>query len=433
MQTKKRIAVIGAGISGLACAYELQKKGHNVIVYEKEPRVGGRMSSKTKQGLVFDIGANHLCNLYEHMKEYCAELDIAWQGMEFVKYGVYKKGEILSPYDTIGPISRLRLAIQFLRTADNSHWLNFFNLTSSTDFDTQDAYSYMKRRLGREAADYLVDPFTTTYQFHSAREISLGALISVMELLKYRREDWYLHHTPGGMIALSQALAKKMNVQLESSVKNITGGKTVTFTADEKQQTVDAVVLATTADATKHLYTNPTDDQLNMLDSTRYASTISLAFTVDKDALPDTSVVWVPKVESDTISGYTNEMMKGSELIQDGKSLICAWLHEDYAKQIMDKSDEDIFAETRKELLKYCPWFTKEAELEPYDLHRWPAAMPKFYPGFLTKVKAFIEDHQGDNNVFFCGDYLNSPWTEGSLRCGQRVAEAVMRSFEDGQ
>ena len=36
MQTKQNIAVIGAGISGLIVAYELQKLGHTVTVFEKE-------------------------------------------------------------------------------------------------------------------------------------------------------------------------------------------------------------------------------------------------------------------------------------------------------------------------------------------------------------------------------------------------------------
>ena len=42
-QQKKRIAVIGAGIAGLTCAYELQKAGFDVVVLEKNSYVGGRM------------------------------------------------------------------------------------------------------------------------------------------------------------------------------------------------------------------------------------------------------------------------------------------------------------------------------------------------------------------------------------------------------
>ncbi len=41
--SKARIAVIGAGIAGLHCAYRLQQAGADVTVYEASDRVGGRM------------------------------------------------------------------------------------------------------------------------------------------------------------------------------------------------------------------------------------------------------------------------------------------------------------------------------------------------------------------------------------------------------
>lgn len=40
-RTNKRIAVIGSGPAGLACAAQLNKAGHNVVVYERNDRVGG--------------------------------------------------------------------------------------------------------------------------------------------------------------------------------------------------------------------------------------------------------------------------------------------------------------------------------------------------------------------------------------------------------
>ena len=37
----KNIAVIGAGVGGLAAAYDLIKSGHQVTIYEQESRPGG--------------------------------------------------------------------------------------------------------------------------------------------------------------------------------------------------------------------------------------------------------------------------------------------------------------------------------------------------------------------------------------------------------
>src|SRR5215207_6330770 len=39
----ERVAVVGAGIAGLHCAYRLQQSGLSVTVYEASNRVGGRM------------------------------------------------------------------------------------------------------------------------------------------------------------------------------------------------------------------------------------------------------------------------------------------------------------------------------------------------------------------------------------------------------
>ncbi|OQW90664.1 MAG: glutamate synthase, partial [Beggiatoa sp. IS2] len=40
-RTDKRIAVVGSGPSGLACAQQLARAGHRVMVYEKRERIGG--------------------------------------------------------------------------------------------------------------------------------------------------------------------------------------------------------------------------------------------------------------------------------------------------------------------------------------------------------------------------------------------------------
>ncbi len=56
-----RIAVIGAGLSGLACATALQEAGHRVAIFEKSVGVGGRMSTRRVDtvlgGTTFDHGA----------------------------------------------------------------------------------------------------------------------------------------------------------------------------------------------------------------------------------------------------------------------------------------------------------------------------------------------------------------------------------------
>jgi len=39
----KKVAIVGSGPAGLACAQQLARAGHSVVVYEKENRIGGLM------------------------------------------------------------------------------------------------------------------------------------------------------------------------------------------------------------------------------------------------------------------------------------------------------------------------------------------------------------------------------------------------------
>ena len=57
MASQSTIIVIGAGISGLAAAYELQKAGQEVIILEARDHVGGRMTTVDWGGFKVDIGA----------------------------------------------------------------------------------------------------------------------------------------------------------------------------------------------------------------------------------------------------------------------------------------------------------------------------------------------------------------------------------------
>jgi renalase len=55
----QRIAVIGAGIAGIACARTLMQAGHEVAVFEKSSGAGGRMSTRSTEFGSFDHGAQY--------------------------------------------------------------------------------------------------------------------------------------------------------------------------------------------------------------------------------------------------------------------------------------------------------------------------------------------------------------------------------------
>src|SRR5437879_1857268 len=58
----KRVIVIGGGIAGLSCGYELMRRGHDVTVLEASGRTGGHVRTFRDQfadGLYADMGAEH--------------------------------------------------------------------------------------------------------------------------------------------------------------------------------------------------------------------------------------------------------------------------------------------------------------------------------------------------------------------------------------
>ena len=55
---RKDVIVIGAGISGLSCAYRLKSLGVDVALLEKSGQIGGVIQSETLDGFLIERGPN---------------------------------------------------------------------------------------------------------------------------------------------------------------------------------------------------------------------------------------------------------------------------------------------------------------------------------------------------------------------------------------
>jgi monoamine oxidase len=72
-----RIAVVGAGLSGLVAAYRLVQAGADVVVLEARKRVGGRAWRMDVGGLPFDAGAEAIDDAHRTVLALADELEVA--------------------------------------------------------------------------------------------------------------------------------------------------------------------------------------------------------------------------------------------------------------------------------------------------------------------------------------------------------------------
>ncbi len=433
-----KVAVVGAGISGLVCAYQLQKKGIEVTVFEKDALPGGRMSCLEKKGLCFDAGANFFVDNYKTLKGYCCELGIEhkWQPLKSGKIYGFSEGRIhqlslslnalifyLKP---VPFLQRLKLIYLLYTLAKTPIKGSFYNLTELTSLDQTNAYDYVLEHVGKEAADHVIDSFTSTYQFHGAKDISLAAMIALLHEMVTHNSEFAAYQTIGGMRQIPIALAEKLHCLFScevNEVRTLPNGVIVKSSRGEEQ--FDAVVLAATANTSREILKDPTAKQREFLSQVRYAPTIMVSFLVPEELMKAIYLVMVPFIEGGKICIYSSEGVKGEHFQRDGLVVVNAALHSAYAEEIFADSDEIIFGKVRDEIKRICPYLQDCDCIQDHLLIRWQTAMPIFSHGYLREVESFLKDGQGERSVFLCGDYLNSPWTEGSARCGERVAEAL--------
>jgi oxygen-dependent protoporphyrinogen oxidase len=159
------IAIIGGGISGLAAAYELTTRGIPFVLFERALRLGGVVHTESVDGYTIDGGPDALLTQKPAALDLCAALGLgsrlqpqAARSTFVVRDGRLRRlpeASVLGiptrwlPFVTTGAFSlrgKLRMAAEALLPR---------GAASSGD---ESIASFIGRRFGQEAVDYLAEP-----------------------------------------------------------------------------------------------------------------------------------------------------------------------------------------------------------------------------------------------------------------------------------
>ena len=95
---ERDIVVVGAGLTGLSTAFNLRQKGRDVLVLEKENRIGGQIRTHREDGFTFESGPNtgvvsfpEVTELFQNLEGRCemetaresSKCRLIWKGNKF--------------------------------------------------------------------------------------------------------------------------------------------------------------------------------------------------------------------------------------------------------------------------------------------------------------------------------------------------------------
>lgn len=260
------IAVVGAGITGLALGLELDRLGVEFVVLEATDRPGGVIRSAEVDGRVLDWGPQRL-RLTRKMERLLDDLGLADElvvAPPGLALWIYRGGQLLEvpmsvgrfvTSDIVGAAAKCRLLLEpFTRSADPAERVS----------------TYFRRKVGNELYEALIAPlYGGLYASDPAdMQVDLSLMHVLREfgirrslLLPLLRRGGRVEPPPactlrGGLQALPAALATALGdrLRLESPVLDISrSGDGWQVKTDGRSLCAEAVVLTTPAPVTGRL------------------------------------------------------------------------------------------------------------------------------------------------------------------------------------
>ncbi|GJP49774.1 hypothetical protein CLOM_g8945 [Closterium sp. NIES-68] len=212
-----RVAVIGAGVSGLAAAWRLQQGGAEVVVYEADGRVGGKLWSHRDQGFQWDAGANTMMENEPLVGRIIDDLglnDRVVLPQQQTKRYIVKNGKPMLLPGSLGDFLTtplLSLPAKLRMVAEPLLWKR---LPPGANAEEESVRSFLERHVGPEPVDYIVDPFCAGTTGSNPNDL----------LMKHAfHEVWELEQEHGSLLVgmvkkqMARANAKKQEATTSST------------------------------------------------------------------------------------------------------------------------------------------------------------------------------------------------------------------------
>jgi oxygen-dependent protoporphyrinogen oxidase len=423
------IVIVGAGIAGLAAAWELQKRRINPIVLEESHRAGGVIVTDRLDGFVIDGGPDSLLVQKPAAVELCGELglrDRLFPTLPPRTAFVLRAGQLVPLPEAsflgiptrVGPFVRsplfswrakLRMATEVIRPRGSEQ--------------DESIGGFIRRRFGRSAVDYLAEPLLAGIHAGDVELLSIRSLFprlveleqthgSVLRGLRpgpssHRSSSGAFVSLPRGIAELPEALVTALApgvLRFDCPVAEISGNGPYTLTLDGAPPlTARAVIVATSAWAAAKIVSALDATLATLCDEIPYASTatVACAFGRHQVAHPllGTGFV-VPRRERKTLMAGTWVSSKWPERAPQGHVLLRGFVGGACDPDALAQSDHTLASLVSAELSMLLGI---EGQPSLVRVYRWPRATPQYVVGHAARVRAIDERLAGLPGVYLTG------------------------------
>ena len=444
----KKVAIIGAGITGLTAAFELKQKGVDCTVFEASDRVGGCIKTVREDGYLLECGPNSILDTHPDIGKLIARLGIEGNKLagkpEANNRFIVRNGKPIalptSPpalfmSEAFSAKAKLRLLKEpFIKSKSNE-------LESLADF--------VVRRLGQEFLDYAINPFvsgvyagdptklSTRYAFPKLYELEqeydslIKGAIKGAKKRKKRAEtaskDARMFTFDDGMQVLPNQLAEKLGdaIQLNAPVKSIQMMKEGIWMVN--RQEFSDVVIAIPAYKQPELNT-PFD--LDLFSEIEYPPVTSLSLGFAKNDFShrlNGFGVLIPEVEKRFSLGALFPSSIFPERAPGGMTLLTVFIGGARSPE-RALMDEDEMVSNVLEDLRDLLGLDAEPDFKLVSI--WPKAIPQYtigYERFLNQMKEIETNYKG---IHFAGHYRDGISVSNSIISGINIADRIF-NLED--